>query len=164
MEKSKLPILAILLISILFVSFNVYNKEQRKRMMKEDLIELSKIKYGLFSVDEWKRILASIISKKVEEFNFEGANRDNMRKEISAFLYKQIDQFEQRFREQNSGTLTGFFKTSILSFAGGFNDIRRDVPKITEDIIDFMNDPKNRRAVREFIVKKNECICRRHFF
>lgn len=79
-------------------------------MMKEDLIELSKIKYGLFSVDEWKQILASIISKKVEEFNFEGSNRDNMRKEISTFLYKQIDQFEQRFREQNSGSIGGFFR------------------------------------------------------
>ena len=42
MEKSKLPILTMLLIAILFVSINVYNKEQKKRMMKEDLIELSK--------------------------------------------------------------------------------------------------------------------------
>lgn len=154
MEKFKLPILTILLIAILFLSFNVYNTERKKRIMKEDLIELSKIKYGLFSVDEWKQILASIITKKIEEFNFEGANRDNMRKEISAFLYKQIDQFEQRFREQNSGSLTGFFKTSILSLAGGFDDIKREIPKITEDIIDFMNDPKNRRAVREFIIQK----------
>jgi hypothetical protein len=154
MKKIKVPILTILLVAILFLSFNIYNREEKKRMMKEDLIELSKIKYGLFSVDEWKQILASIITKKVGEFNFEGANRENMRKEISSFLYKQIDQFEQRFREQNSGTLTGFFKTSILSFAGGFNDIRRDVPKITEEIIDFMNDPKNRRAVREFIIQK----------
>jgi len=154
MEKFKLPILTILLIAVLFLSFNVYNREQKKRILKEDLIELSKIKYGLFSVDEWKQILASIITKKVEEFNFEGANRDNMRREISAFLYKQIDQFEQRFREQNSGTLTGFFKNSIMSLAGGFNDIKRDIPKITEDIIDFMNDPKNRRAVREFIIQK----------
>ncbi len=122
--------------------------------MKEDLIELSKIKYGLFSVDEWKQILASIITKKVGEFNFEGANRDNMRKEISAFLYKQIDQLEQRFRAQNSGTLTGFFKTSMLSLFGGFSDIKKDIPKITDDIIDFMNDPKNRKAVREFIIQK----------
>ncbi len=154
MEKSKLPILTMLLIAILFVSFNVYNKEQKKRMMKEDLIELSKIKYGLFSVDEWKQILASIISKKVEEFNFEGSNRDNMRKEISTFLYKQIDQFEQRFREQNSGSISGFFRNSVASLTGGFAALKRNIPNITEDIIDFMNDPKNRRAVRQFIIKK----------
>src|SRR5688572_29488896 len=154
MEKSKLSILTVLLAAVLIVSFIVYNKEQKKRMMKEDLIELSKIKYGLFSVDEWKQILASIISKKVEEFNFEGSNRDHMQKEISTFLYKQIDQFEQRFREQNSGSLSGFFRNSVASLTGGFAALKRDIPKITEDIIDFMNDPKNRRAVREFIIKK----------
>ncbi|MEJ7646064.1 MAG: paraquat-inducible protein A [Chryseolinea sp.] len=154
MENLKLPTLIILLTAMLFLSFNVFNGDRRKRMMKEDLIELSKIKYGLFSVDEWKQILASIITKKVEEFNFDNANRGNMRKEISAFLYKQINQLEQRFREQNAGTLTGFFKKSILSLTGGFNDIRRNVPKITEDIINFMNDPKNRKAIREFIIQK----------
>src|SRR6187402_683002 len=120
MEKSKLPILSMLLTAMLFVSLNIYNKEQKKRMIKEDLIELSKIKYGLFNVDEWKQILASIISKKVEEFNFEGSNRDHMRKEISNFLYKQIDQFEHRFREQNSGSISGFFRNSVASLTGGF--------------------------------------------
>ena len=154
MKKRKLLILVILLGAIVFLSFKVYRTEQKKRMLKEDLIELSKIKYGLFSVDEWKQILATIITKKVEEFNFEGANRDKMRKEISAFLYKQIDQFEQRYREQNAGTLTGFFKNSIVSLTGGFKELKGNIPKITEDVIDFMNDPKNRRAVREYIVQK----------
>lgn len=154
MEKSKVPILSMLLTAILFVSLNIYNKEQKKRMIKEDLIELSKIKYGLFNVDEWKQILASIISKKVEEFNFEGSNRDHMRKEISNFLYKQIDQFERRFREQNSGSISGFFRNSVASFTGGFAALKKDIPNITEDIIDFMNNPKNRRAVRQFIIEK----------
>ena len=154
MTQSKLFFLSILLGSIVILSLKVYTTEQKKRTMKEDLIELSKIKYGLFSVDEWKQILASIITKKVGEFNFEGANRDNMRKEISVFLYQQIDQLEQRFRERNSGTLTGFFKNSLAALTGGFDNIKRDVPTITEDILDFMNNPKNRRAVREYIIQK----------
>ncbi len=154
MKKQKLLILIVLLGAILFLSIKVYRSEQKKRFMKEDLIELSKIKYGLFSVDEWKQILASIITKKVEDFNFEGANREKMRKEISTFLYKQIDQFEQRFREQNSGTISGFFKNSIATLSGGFTGLKREIPNITEDIIDFMNDPKNRKAVREYIIQK----------
>lgn len=154
MKKTKLFILFILLGAIVVLSLKVYTTEQKKRTMKEDLIELSKIKYGLFSVDEWKQILASIITKKVGEFNFEGANRDHMRKEISAFLYKQIDQFEQRFREQNSGTLRGFFKNSFATLTGSFDEIKNNVPNITEDVINFMNDPKNRKAVREYIIQK----------
>ena len=71
MKKPKLFILFILLGFVIFLSLKVYTTEQKKRNMKEDLIELSKIKYGLFSVDEWKQILASIITKKVGEFNFE---------------------------------------------------------------------------------------------
>lgn len=154
MQKAKLPILAVLLGSIVVLSLKVYATEHQERVMKEDLIELSKIKYGLFSVDEWKQILASIITKKVEDFNFEGANRAHMRKEISAFLYKQIDQFEQRFREQNAGTIKGFFKNSVATLTGSFAGLKNNVPNITEDVIDFMNDPKNRKALREYIIKK----------
>jgi hypothetical protein len=72
-------------------------------VLKEDLVELSKVKYGLFSVDEWKRILTALITKKVEELEITPGNRSEMQTKISGFLYKAIDDFERVFYEKNSG-------------------------------------------------------------
>jgi hypothetical protein len=57
---------------LLWLSFTLYSIEEERRPLKEDLIELSKVKYGLFNVDEWKAILSGIISKKIEEFDLQG--------------------------------------------------------------------------------------------
>ncbi len=64
-----------LLVATALLAFFIYNNEHERQQIKEDLIELSKIKYGLFNVDEWKRLLAEIITKKIGEINFEGENR-----------------------------------------------------------------------------------------
>jgi hypothetical protein len=137
-----------------FFSYSIYKIETERRLMKEDLIELSKVKYGLFNVDEWKKILATVISKKVEELNFSGSNRAEMKKKISAFLYKVIDDFEDRYYAQRSKSFKGIVESAFTSMFGAFNTIRKDVPKFTDQILDFMNNPQNRKAVKGYIIEK----------
>ena len=72
MTSKRLTITTLLLTGICYLSIVVYRTETERQKIKEDLIELSKIKYGLFSVDEWKKILSDIITKKIEEFNQKG--------------------------------------------------------------------------------------------
>jgi len=144
----------LLLTGISFLGVTVYKTETEKRKTKEDLIELSKIKYGLFSVDEWKRILSEIITKKIEDFNLEGANREKMRDEISTFLFKQINEFEERYFEENGQTFLGILKSGVAAVTGTFGELKKNIPTFTEEILNFMNKPKNRRAIREFIIKK----------
>jgi hypothetical protein len=146
--------LLLLIIVITFLSVTIYRIENERRLLKEDLIELSKVKYGIFSVDEWKKILANIIGKKVEELNFTGENRTVMRKKISDLLYKVIDDFEARYYKKNAGSLKGFLQNMATSAFGAFDNIRRDVPKFTEQIMDFLNDPQNKKAVRSYIIDK----------
>jgi hypothetical protein len=144
----------ILLATAAFLSLKLYKVENQKRVLKEDLIELSKVKYGLFSVDEWKEILSRIISKKIEELNLQGADRQKMKKEISAFLYKEIDEFEDRFYKEKKKTVRGFFQMSVAWSTGTFGELKNHVPRFTENILDFMNDPKNRKAIRGYILTK----------
>jgi hypothetical protein len=150
----KTILLLVLIAAIGFLSFTIYEIENERRLLKEDLIELSKIKYGLFSVDEWKKILAGIISKKVEELNFTGENRTVMRKKISTLLYKVIDDFEGRYYQKNASSIKGILKNLATSAFGAFDNIRRDVPKFTEQIMDFLDDPENKKALRSYIITK----------
>lgn len=154
MKNKGLLITIFLLTGIVFLAATVYKIEIKKRKIKEDLIELSKVKYGLFSVDEWKRILSEIITKKIEDFNLDGANREKMRGEISSFLYRQIDEFEERYYEEKGQTFFGFLQSGVAAVTGTFGELKKNIPTFTEEILDFMNKPKNRKAIREFIIKK----------
>jgi hypothetical protein len=147
-------VLVALFLAILFLSVSIYKIETKRRILKEDLIELSKIKYGLFSVDEWRKILSSIITKKVEELNFEGTKKEEMRQKISSLLYTVIDDFEKNFYKQNSNSFGGILKSLTASSLGAFDDIRTRVPVFTENIMAFLNDPQNKKAIRNYILEK----------
>ena len=154
MASSRNIIAIVLAAAITFLTIRVYHLESEQRLLKEDLIELSNIKYGLFSIDEWKQILARIITKKINELDLKGANREKMRKEISGFLYKAIDDFEDQYHEKQSGSFVGFLRGTGARFFKVFDEMKDYIPTITENILDFMNDPKNRKAVRGYILTK----------
>ena len=149
---------SILLLVVLFVavglSWHIYQQEQKKIAYKEDLIELSKIKYGLFNVDTWKEKLADILSKKVREFNLEGGNRQQMHQKISTFLHSVITGFEERFHRENKKKLLGFMSNGIANVTGAFRRIKEDIPVFTDQILDFLNEKENRESIRDFLVGK----------
>jgi len=154
LENSRPLLIVVLLICLSCLSFLIYQTDNQKREIKEDLIELSNIKYGLFNVDEWKKILTDIMTKKIEEFELKDDNRKQMKKKVSDLLYKVVEDMEQRTYEQNSGSVTGFFKNSVASFTNIFDRMKQDVPIFTNQILDFMDDPKNKKALKSYLTFK----------
>jgi hypothetical protein len=147
-------ILFLTLCGILFCGYNIYSLEQDRRFVKEDLVELSKIKYGLFSVDEWKQILSRIISKKIEELNFSPDQRIEIKSKVSAFLTKTIAEMEERFYEEESKSVGGWLKIGVAGLTGMFDKLKKDVPIFTDQILEFLNDPGNRDKVKGYITDK----------
>ena len=154
MKNPRAIVLFCILIGIIFLSVYIYQQESDKRILKQDLIELSKVKYGLFSIDTWKTTLADIISKKVEEFDLEDTNREEMRKRISGLLHTIIQDFEKNFEKENSKTVSGFFRNTVASFTNMFGEMKENIPKFTDQILDFMNDPENREDIKQYIIGK----------
>jgi hypothetical protein len=153
--KTNALLLSMLLGGIVFLSVEVFLLETKKRELKEDLIELSKVKYGLFNVDEWKNVLATVITKKIDDFNLTGTNKEKIRAQVSGFLQRQLNEMEDRFYEENSKTVVGFFvKNSVASLTGIFKRVRKDIPKLTEEILDFLNDPRNKKAIKAYLIDK----------
>lgn len=136
------------------LAFYVYQSEQERRVIKEELIELSKIKYGLFSADEWKVIITDIVAKKLEEFELEPKSKEELRKRISAMLHKVVDGFEARYEEKKSKNLLTKIEGGIVSLFKAFEKIREDIPEFTDQILVFMEDPRNKAVVEGFITRK----------
>jgi len=139
---------------LLFIGGVMFYTNSQKRAIKEDLIELSNIKYGLFNVDEWKDILAEILTKKIKEFELDQTNREELKKKISKFLYNTLTRFERRFYDDNSNSIAGFFKSSVAALTGTFDKMKQEIPIFTNDIVNFIDDPANRDELRNFLIQK----------
>lgn len=144
----------LVLITSLVLGIIIYRAESQKRAMKEDLIELLKVKYGLFNVDEWRRILSDLIRKKVEELNVQGGSREEMRADIAAFLNRSVDSFEKAFYDQRAGSVQGSMEAMIAKQLNVFGQIRNYIPTLTEQVLDFLNNPANRDKLKAFIIQK----------
>ena len=154
MKNSRPLLIIILLIGLGCLSFLIYQTNNQKREIKEDLIEISNIKYGLFNVDEWKKILTNILAKKIEEFQLKGNSKSELKKKISEFLYKTISEFEERYYEKNSGSVEGFFKNIGATTFNIFGEMKENIPNFTKNIVDFLDDPKNKKALKSYLTSK----------
>ena len=154
MKHIRISVLVVCTILTAYFSVRVFQIEQQRNALKQDLIELSKIKYGLFNVDEWKIALADIITTKVEELDLDETNKKEMRAKISNFLTVTINDLESRYYAEKSGSLSGKFQSSVARLTGTFEQIKKDIPTFTDQIIDFLSDEENREAIRGYITNK----------
>lgn len=144
----------LVLVASVILGTIIYRSETSKRAMKEDLIELRKVKYGMFNVDEWRKILSDLIRKKVDELNVQGGSREEMRADISSFLYRAVGEFERTFYQQRASSVQGTFESMIAKQLDVFGQIRNYIPTLTEQVLDFMNNPANREKLKTFIIQK----------
>jgi len=147
-------VLTILFILISFSSFQSYNLEKNKRLLKQDLVELSDVKYGMLNVDEWKKQLSNIIINRLKELKLQGKEREVARKKIKILLYEAVENFEANYKKENEKK--ALFGISIKNIGADvfsvFDKIKKNVPEITEKIINFLEKKENRESIKDFIL------------
>ncbi len=150
----QVSILSLLLLCTIILSFIVYSKEQEKKALKTDTIELSNVKYGLFNVDQWKIRIAEILTKKVEDFKIDESNQKEMEEKIAGFLDVAISELEVSYKEENRrNSFFGFsFKNVGVTVFDIFGKMKRDIPNITKQIIIYLNDIENRNKIKHYIL------------
>lgn len=155
MKYLRPSILFVLFLAITALVALTYQVEVQKQALKQDQVELSKVKYGLFSIDEWKVIVAKIVGNKVEEFNLTEGNKDAMRERVSGLLTQAIDELEANYREENRGRgIRGLLNRSGATVFGIFDKMRRDIPEFTELVMEFLEDPANKEGIRKYVIQK----------
>ena len=154
MKKYRTISLYILFAFTAFLMVKIYQGENRLNTFKADAIEIANVKYGLFNVDEWKSILADIITEKINDFEIDADNRQNIESRISTLLTTVIDQFEASYYQKNASSISGFFQGSIASLTGVFSRMKEDIPMFSKEIVNFINEEGNRDSIREYILLK----------
>jgi hypothetical protein len=136
------------------LSAHIFHTQNIKKKFKEDFVELSNIKYGLFNVDQWKKTIVNIFSKKINEFEIQQEDKQKLKKNISKFLYKTIQELEHRFYAQNEGNIRGEIKNGVVYYTGIFRKMKQDVPVFSNQIIEFAQSKKSKKGIKEYLKKQ----------
>lgn len=150
-----LPVLLIFLAcSVLCVRIIEHSLHNQQR--KQDLAELNNIKYGLFSVDGWKKQLADIINDELKEIDIRDANPKELKKHVETQLSTLIDKVDKKIRETNKKTTKGRIKQAIINVLVDKEDIKKGIPTYADAIIKQLEKPKTQQQIKGAVTDKVE--------
>jgi len=134
-----------------YLGLEILSNKEESKVIKEELVEVSKVKYGIFNADEWRVILSDVISKKIDELEITDENRDEMREKIQEMLHRAVSILETEYQEDNNSGIGGFVKRKGAAIFGVFDHIRNNIPEITDEILAYLEDPEKRSQLKDFM-------------
>ncbi|MGB0914784.1 MAG: paraquat-inducible protein A [Crocinitomicaceae bacterium] len=154
MKNIRTYFIAATVVALTFLSLKIFSLETEKRELKSDLIELSDVKYGVFNVDEWKEILTTIFTKKIDEFEIAGKDRKEMRVKIKQLITDGIADFKAGIKDRSLNSVKDFLMNSALSLNEEFDLIEEDIPALTDRIMEIADDPNNKKLIKNILINK----------
>ncbi|HAF44277.1 MAG TPA: hypothetical protein DCK83_04855 [Gallionellaceae bacterium] len=148
---SVLAVLVSVLLCQQIVSNSVANQQN-----KNDLAELNHVRYGLLSIDEWKRQVTLILAEEINKLYLSSADKKVLRKHLKVLLNTLIDKVDKKIREENADTASGRFTQTFIDMFVNLDTIKKGIPEYADAVIAEMNKAKTRRQVKAALNKQLE--------
>jgi hypothetical protein len=115
---------------------------------KIDYAELNHVKYGLFSVDEWKRQVTEILTEEINNLNLSKGDARELKKKIEVLLNILISEVDKKIKEQNKASLKGAIKQTFIDMFVSMEDIKKGIPDYADAIIHEMTKSKTKGQLK----------------
>jgi len=156
-----LPLIIIIASGILcqqIISNSLINQQD-----KNDYAELNSVKYGLLSIDEWKRQVTEILAEEINKLYLSKANERVLRKHIEVLLNTLIDDVDKKIRKENADTAGGKITQTFINIFVNLDEIKKGIPEYAKAVIHEMTKPKTRRQIKAVLNKQLEKYSDRTF-
>ncbi|MBF0634345.1 MAG: hypothetical protein HQK85_06800, partial [Nitrospinae bacterium] len=130
---------------------------------KNDYAELNNVRYGLLSIDEWKRQVTAILVMEINKLSLSRADVRQLRKHIEVLLNKLIDDIDRRIRKENLGSTGGRIKQSFMSIFINLDVIKKGIPEYADAVINEITEPKTMAQIKTALNKQLEQYSKRTF-
>ena len=141
----------IIIIASLILCHQIISNSISNQKNKNDYAELNHVKYGLFSVDEWKRQITVILAEEINKLDLSRTNERELRKHIEVLLNTLIDKVDKKIREGNSGSAEGWVKQSFINMFISLEDIKKGIPEYADAIIHEMTKSKTKGQIKTML-------------
>jgi len=123
-----------------------------------ELAELHSVKYGLFNAGLWVGQVSAILTKRIDTFEIDEANRPELKRQIEQVLdrlFVEIDQYLRRRNAQGDNwleRLNGSLRQGVQDWLLDINELRGRVPAYADAVIDELNRPETRGEIKQALL------------
>ncbi len=156
-----LSTLSVILLAILiYFSSQLIQQEMDTKAYKVDYATLHSVEYGMFNSGIWTKKITQIVDKKIETFNFNANNREEVKGYISTIIDTLIQEAERAVKERNTGkrgffdSILGSTKQIITDSLIDFKDLRNRIPEFTNRVMEEVEKPENQAKAKKVIRAK----------
>lgn len=154
--------IAIIAVSVILCHQIILNSISNQQN-KNDYAELNHVKYGLFSIDEWKRQVAVILAEEINRLYLSKANERVLREHIEVLLNTLIDKVDKKIREGNAETAGGQVTQSFIDIFVNLDEIKKGIPEYADAVIHEMTKSKTWRQIKAILNKQLEAYAKQTF-
>lgn len=146
-------IVSLLLIVAAFCGYKVHHLSGRQEQLKEDYSVVNNIAFGMLSVSEWRDKIDTVITKRLQNFEFTKSQEAELKKEIEQILNALIDKAVSMINKPKK-SLGG--KVKKLAFKAFINedDLHKQVPVFADKIMQTIKQPSSKKKLADFTESK----------
>lgn len=132
-------------------SYLVYKYSSEAAEIKKDYSELNSITHGLLSVNIWRDHLTNMVLNRIDEFEFTPAQEDTLVLQVENILMAGIDKGDS-LMDLKQKSLKGKLRKFAVRTLVPEEKIRALVPMFAQTIVDEIQQPENKEALK-FVIK-----------
>lgn len=133
--------------------YNVYQESNDRSDIKDDYMEANSIMYGIFSANNWRAELSSIITTQIEEFDLTESQDSVLRIEINSLLNTMITEAKQQVN-QNDESFGKKLRKWAVNTVVNWENLRDRVPQFTESIMQNLTSEESKERLKTFALDK----------
>ncbi|WP_029034190.1 paraquat-inducible protein A [Salinimicrobium terrae] len=156
MSKSLQRILLVIVTGALLAiaawsSYLVYKFSSEAAEIKKDYSELNSITHGILSVNIWRDHLTNMVLNRIDEFEFTPEQEDTLVLQVENILTTGIDKGDSLMNLKQK-SLKGKLRKFAVRALVPEEKIRALVPMFAQTIVDEIQKPENKEALK-FVIK-----------
>ncbi len=153
MKNLKTLFYALVFIAAAILGQKIISLSMQNQARKQDYSDINSIKYGLFSINQWKNQLADIINAEIKNLDLKG-NEKEIKPMLESQLNSLIDGVNKKMKEKNKKSVKGKIKQAFINTFVDVDDIKKGIPQYADEIMRLMQKPKSKKKLKGMILDK----------
>jgi hypothetical protein len=150
----KLVFSVLLFAAAIYLGQQIISHSIANQRSKVDYAEINHIKYGLFSVNEWKKQVSFIITEEINGMSLTRSNEKALKAQVEVQLNLLIDKVDQKVRKTNAKSTSGRIKQSLINTFVDMKDIKEGIPEYADAILLEMKRANTESKLKGVVKKK----------
>ncbi len=118
----RLAVAVILLLPAIWFSWKTVDGLAARRLIRTDLAEITNVRYGILSADQWRAIIGPMLNAQVDKLDLRGQSK-SLRPQVARALNALLDKIDANKPSGLQGMMVGKMITSLRPQVPQYTDI-----------------------------------------